>query len=256
MDHKTAHSVTDFRARIPQNQRGYDRLVASKPLPLATSESVDDYLKAILELGGAEDSRVTTNALAERLGVRTPSVTGMLQKLASLRPPLVLYEKHHGVRLSAAGKRRAWELVRHHRLLELFLHDVLKYSWDEVHEEAERLEHFISERFEDRVAAILGDPEIDPHGHAIPQKDGAGVFRDEVPLMRWPLRTPAIISSVSDRSSSALRELERLGLVPGASLIVENKNAAESLGIRLEGRAEALRLNQQLASFIHVARDR
>jgi DtxR family transcriptional regulator, Mn-dependent transcriptional regulator len=236
--------------------RGYHRLVASKPLPLATSESVDDYLKAILELGGAEDSRVTTNALAERLGVRTPSVTGMLQKLALQRPPLVLYEKHHGVRLSAAGKRRAWELVRHHRLLELFLHDVLKYSWDEVHEEAERLEHFISERFEDRVAAILGDPEIDPHGHAIPQKDAAGVFRDEVPLMRWPLGTPAVISSVSDRSSSALRELERMGLVPGVSLTVEKKNAAESLAIRLEGRAEVLRLNQQLANFIHVARDR
>ena len=96
------------------------KLVAS-----ATSESVDDYLKAILELGGAEDSQVTSNALAERLGVRTPSVTGMLQKLAAQRPAPVIYEKRRGVRLTAAGKRRAWELVRHHRLLELFLHDVL-----------------------------------------------------------------------------------------------------------------------------------
>ena len=152
----------------------------------ATSESVDDYLKAILELGGSEELRVTTKALAETLRVRTPSVTGMLQRLASERPPLVVYQKHQGVRLTAAGKRRAWELVRHHRLLELFLHDVLKYSWDEVHEEAERLEHFISERFEDRVAAILGDPEIDPHGHVIPQKYEAAVYRDEVPLARWP----------------------------------------------------------------------
>src|SRR5271168_5123844 len=183
-------------------------LVTAKPFPPATTESVDDYLKAILELGGVEDSRVTTNALAERLGVRNPSVTGMLQKLAAQRPALVLYEKHRGVRLAAAGKRRAWELVRHHRLLELFLHDVLKYSWDEVHEEAERLEHFISERFEDRVAAILGDPDIDPHGHVIPQKHGAGVFRNEVPLVRWPLQTAATISSVSDRNPSALRELE------------------------------------------------
>ncbi|HXK05630.1 MAG TPA: iron dependent repressor, metal binding and dimerization domain protein, partial [Verrucomicrobiae bacterium] len=77
--------------------------------------------------------------------------------------------------------------MRHHRLLELFLHDVLKYSWDEVHEEAERLEHFISERFEDRIAAILGDPEIDPHGHVIPPKHQAGLRRAEVPLTRWPL---------------------------------------------------------------------
>src|SRR5437870_5516594 len=96
--------------------------VAAKSLALTTSESVDDYLKAILELGGAEELRVTTNALAERLRVRTPSVTGMLQRLASERPALVLYKKHRGVRLTATGRRRAWELVRHHRLLELFLH--------------------------------------------------------------------------------------------------------------------------------------
>jgi DtxR family Mn-dependent transcriptional regulator len=227
--------------------------VAAKPFLPATSESVDDYLKAILELGGVADARVTTNALAERLGVRTPSVTGMLQKLAAQRPALVLYEKHRGVRLAAAGKRRAWELVRHHRLLELFLHDVLKYSWDEVHEEAERLEHFISERFEDRVAAILGDPEIDPHGHVIPQKHEAGVFRNEVPLVRWPLQTPAIISSVSDRSAAALRELERLRLMPGIELAVEQKNSSGSVSIRLEGRRDLIRISNDLASCILVA---
>jgi DtxR family Mn-dependent transcriptional regulator len=215
------------------------------------SESVDDYLKAVLELGGAEDARVTTNALAGRLGVRTPSVTGMLQKLAAQR--LVLYEKHKGVRLTAVGKRRAWELVRHHRLLELFLHDVLKYSWDEVHEEAERLEHFISERFEDRVAAILGDPEVDPHGHVIPQKYEAGVYRDEVPLLRWAMNAPAVISSVSDRDAAALRELERLGLTPGIEIIVEPKTGA-SLSIRLADRGEPIRVSKDLAARIFVAR--
>ena len=123
-----------------------------------TTESVDDYLKAILELGGAEEERVTSNALAHHLGVRAASVTGMLQKLAAQKPPFVKYEKHHGVRLTAAGKMRALEVLRHHRLLERFLHDFLDYSWDEVHDEAERLEHFISERLEDRIAAKLGDP--------------------------------------------------------------------------------------------------
>jgi len=220
--------------------------------PVTTSESVDDYLKAILELGGAEDSRVSTNALAERLGVRTPSVTGMLQKLAAQRPALVLYEKHRGVRLSAAGKRRAWELIRHHRLLELFLHDVLKYSWDEVHEEAERLEHFISERFEDRVAAVLGNPEIDPHGHVIPQKHENGVFRREVSLLQWPTHTAAIISSVSDRSAAALRELERLGLVPGVVLSVEQNRAAGALRVRMAGRAVPIRLRRGLAELVLV----
>ena len=226
--------------------------MVAKTFGLATSESIDDYLKAILELGGAEDSRVTTNALAERLGVRNPSVTGMLQKLAAQRPTLVLYEKHRGVRLTAAGKRRAWELVRHHRLIELFLHDVLKYSWDEVHEEAERLEHFISERFEDRVAAILGDPEIDPHGHVIPQKYESGKFRDEAPLIRWPLRAPAVISSVSDRNPVALRELARLGLMPGVALTVEHRNSSASLRIRLPDRSEAIRLSNDLAGCILV----
>ncbi len=215
-------------------------------------ESVDDYLKAILELGGAENSRVTTNVLAGRLGVRTPSVTGMLQKLASQRPAPVRYEKHRGVRLTAAGKRRAWELVRHHRLLELFLHDVLEYSWDEVHEEAERLEHFISEKFEDRVAAILGDPAFDPHGQAIPQKHEACSGRDEVPLLEWPLGTPAIISSVSDRSAVALRELERLGLMPGIALAVERRISAASLSIRSGARRGPIRLSNDLARRILV----
>jgi DtxR family Mn-dependent transcriptional regulator len=226
--------------------------VPAKSSAPSTSESVDDYLKAILELGGAEESRVATNALAERLKVRTPSVTGMLKRLAAERPALVVYEKHRGVRLTAAGKQRAWELVRHHRLLELFLHDVLKYSWDEVHEEAERLEHFISERFEDRVAAILGDPEIDPHGHVIPQKYAVGVYRKEVPLADWPLRTPATVSSVSDRNASTLRELERLGLMPGTALTVERRNSASSLSVRLAGRADAIRVSLDLAVCISV----
>jgi DtxR family transcriptional regulator, Mn-dependent transcriptional regulator len=174
----------------------------------------------------------------------------MLQRLAAHRPPLIQYEKHRGVRLTAAGKRRAWELVRHHRLLELFLHDVLKYSWDEVHEEAERLEHFISERFEDRVAAILGDPEIDPHGHLIPAKHQPGVFRDEVALMDWPPGVPAIVSSVSDRSPVALREIERIGLRPGVGVNIVRTNAAACL-IR-SGTNEPVRLSHELACCVLV----
>ncbi len=219
----------------------------------ASSESVDDYLKTILELGGAEDAAVSTNELAERLAVRSPFVTGMLKKLAAQRPPLVIYEKHRGVRLTAAGKRRAWELVRHHRLLELFLHDVLKYSWDEVHEEAERLEHFISERFEDRVAAILGDPEFDPHGHVIPPKHEAGVYRRETPLFDWPLHEPATITSVSDRSAPLLRDLERQQMRPGVRLTVESRNSSASIVVCLENREQKIRLERDLANSIWVS---
>ena len=222
------------------------------PVPHSTSESVDDYLKAILELGGTESGQVATRRLAERLGVRTPSVTEMLQKLAAQRPALVLYEKHRGVRLSAAGKRRAWELIRHHRLLELFLHDVLKYSWDEVHEEAERLEHFISERFEDRVAAMLGDPARDPHGHAIPEKHESGVFGDDAALASWPVHQPAAVASVSDRDAAALRELKRLGVRPGTQLVIEERNGARSLLVRIGGAALPVRLGRELAEAVFV----
>jgi DtxR family Mn-dependent transcriptional regulator len=141
----------------------------------------------------------------------------------------------------------------HHRLLELFLHDVLKYSWDEVHEEAERLEHFISERFEDRVAAIPGDPEFDPHGHAIPQKHQAGVHGQDKTLFEWPVGRAAMISSVSDRSAARLRELKRLGLLPGTVITIDERNTANSLAIRIPGEAGALRLNSDLAKMVFVA---
>jgi DtxR family transcriptional regulator, Mn-dependent transcriptional regulator len=220
-----------------------------------TTESVDDYLKAILELGGAEEDRVASNSLAHHLGVRAASVTGMLQKLAAQKPPLVKYEKHRGARLTATGKMRALEVLRHHRLLERFLHDFLDYSWDEVHDEAERLEHFISERLEDRIAAKLGDPETDPHGHLIPERSGTLPVRDEVLLSKWACGIPAVISSVSDRDPAALREMTRLGLKPGAAITVETGTRSASLRVRIGDRTDSVRLSQTLASGVSVIAD-
>jgi DtxR family Mn-dependent transcriptional regulator len=217
-----------------------------------TTESIDDYLKAILELGGAEEERVNGNALAQHLGVRAASVTGMLQKLAAQKPPFVKYEKHHGARLTAAGKMRALEVLRHHRLLERFLHDFLDYSWDEVHAEAERLEHFISERLEDRIAAKLGDPETDPHGHLIPERNGALPARHEVRLSEWACGIPAVISSVSDRDPSALREMTRLGLKPGVTVTVETGTRNASLRVRIGDGSNSVRVSETLASGISV----
>lgn len=138
-----------------------------------SSESIDDYLKAILALSGATDRRVQSKELAARLSVAPASITNMLQRLAAESRPLVEYERHKGVTLSPVGKKRALEIVRHHRLIETFLHRVLDYPVDKVHDEAERLEHFISEEFEERIAAKLGDPQIDPHGRCIPRLDGS-----------------------------------------------------------------------------------
>jgi len=209
-------------------------------------------LKAILELGGPGEERVTSNALAGHLGVRAASVTGMLQKLAGLKPPFVKYEKHHGAVLTSAGKARALEVLRHHRLLERFLHDVLGYSWDEVHDDAERLEHFISERLEDRIAAKLGDPETDPHGHLIPERNGAIAARAEVVLAKWACGVPAVISSVSDRDAADLREMEKLGLRPGTVVRVEAGTRSASLLVRIGEGASLVRLSQRLAEAISV----
>jgi DtxR family Mn-dependent transcriptional regulator len=227
--------------------------VKAKPRAPATTESVDDYLKAILELSGPEEQRVTSNALAGHLDVRAASVTGMLQKLASQRPSFIKYEKHHGVVLTEMGKRRATEILRHHRLLERFLHDVLDFSWDEVHDEAERLEHYISERLEDRIAASLGDPDVDPHGHVIPEKDGGFAVREEVALSKWPCGVPAVISSVSDRDPASLREMKRLGLTPGTCLLVDPGMRNASLLVRIGGRPPC-RLRRELTAEILVVR--
>jgi DtxR family transcriptional regulator, Mn-dependent transcriptional regulator len=136
------------------------------------TESVDDYLKAIHSLGGDERRRVGGSELAARLQVAPASVTNMLQKLAGEPKSLVDYKRGEGVRLSSAGRRRALEIVRHHRLVETFLFKVLDYPIAELHDEAERLEHFISESFEERIAVKLGNPTVDPHGHCIPALDG------------------------------------------------------------------------------------
>jgi DtxR family Mn-dependent transcriptional regulator len=209
-------------------------------------------LKALLELSGPQEERVTSNGLAQHLGVRAASVTGMLQKLAAQKPPFVKYEKHHGARLTASGRMRALEVLRHHRLLERFLHEVLDYSWDEVHDEAERLEHFISEKLEDRIAAKLGDPETDPHGHLIPVRDGSFPARSEVVLTGWACGVPAVISSVSDRDPARLREMERLGLRPGVVIQVETGTRGASLLVRISDRLDSVRLNLRLATAISV----
>src|SRR6202051_3312041 len=189
------------------------------------TESVDNYLKAILALSGPEERRVSSSSLADRLGVAPASVTNMLQKLATSPTPLVEYERHRGVRLSAAGKRRALEVVRHHRLIETFLYKVLDYPIEEVHEEAERLEHFISERLEERIAAKLGHPKIDPHGHCIPTLDGKMPKRHSIPLTENLGQGVFIVESVSDDDASLLKSLRTSGIAPGVRLRVRKRDS-------------------------------
>ncbi len=140
-----------------------------KPMRENFTQSIEDYLKAIYDLSGIY-GRATTTHLADRLGVAPASVTGMVQKIAAIRPPLLIYHKHQGVRLTAEGERAALAVIRRHRLVELYLQRSLGFSWDEVHGEADRLEHVISDHLEERIAQALGDPVADPHGDPIPTR--------------------------------------------------------------------------------------
>lgn len=183
------------------------------------TDSIQDYLKAIYELTRSGEA-ASTNALASRLGFEPASVTGMVQKLAGTRPPLVSYRKHHGVKLTAAGQRAALEVIRHHRLLEAWLVKTLGYSWDEVHTEAEKLEHVISEDFEERIAAALGDPVRDPHGEPIPSSDLVMPNDGSVPLASLEAGQRAIIRRVDAQDVEFLRHLEELNLIPGTAIEV------------------------------------
>lgn len=183
------------------------------------TEAVQDYLKAIYELT-TDGGTTSTNQIAERLGVEPASVTGMLKRLSSMNPAMVDYQKHHGVRLTEDGLHTSLQIVRKHRLLELFLVQILGYTWDEVHEDAERLEHAISFRFSDRLARLLGEPDFDPHGDPIPGRD---LQLPEMKTVALNLVQPgkrATVRRVPTSSPALLRYLSDLGVLPGAEIIV------------------------------------
>lgn len=215
--------------------------------------SIQDYLKNIYELTENGES-ASTNALAKKLNISAPSVTGMIQKLASAKPALVEYQKHQGVTLTKEGKKAALEVIRHHRLLEAWLVQTLGYSWDEVHEEAERLEHVISEDFERRIAAAMGNPIRDPHGELIPTADLKMPFDDSTPLSALRPNQTATIKRVKASDTELLRYLEGLGLVPGAQIEVKEYSPFDhNLTIKLGRKIFVLGLN--ITSKIYVEED-
>ena len=181
------------------------------------SSSIEDYLKAIYQLQEHGDT-VTTTALAQELEISAASATNMIKKLAGLR--LAAHSPYQGVELTPAGKKIALEIVRHHRLIELFLHQALGIPWDEVHIEAHKLEHVLSDNLEDHIADFLGDPKEDPHGDPIPTK--AGIIADESKLALADLAPgdQVLIRRVSAQDPARLRYLRELGLVPKAAVSV------------------------------------
>lgn len=212
--------------------------------------SIQDYLKNIYQL--TENGEVaSTNALAKKLHVSAPSVTGMIQKLASAKPALVEYQKHQGVTLTREGRKAALEVIRHHRLLEAWLMQTLGYSWDEVHEEAERLEHVISEDFEQRIAAAMGHPVRDPHGEPIPTADLKMPSDESMPLSTLRPDQTATIKRVKASDAELLRYLDGLGLVPGTQIGVTDYSPFDhNLTIKVGRKSLVLGLNITSKIFI------
>ncbi len=216
--------------------------------------SIQDYLKNIYELTENGES-ASTNSLARKLNIKPGSVTGMVQKLASAKPPLVQYQKHQGVTLTNEGRKAALEVIRHHRLLEAWLVQTLGYSWDEVHTEAERLEHVISEDFERRIATAMGHPLRDPHGELIPTADLKMPADDSTPLSALRPRQSGIIQCVKAADTDLLRYLESLGLIPGIRIEVQAYSPFDhNLTIKVRYRTVVLGLG--ITGKIYIKEDR
>jgi DtxR family Mn-dependent transcriptional regulator len=216
-----------------------------------TTTSVQDYLKAIYSIstGGEE---VTTSAIAARLHVRPASATAMIKRLAAAG--YLKYLRYQGVQLTEAGHHAALEVIRHHRLLESYLHEFLGMDWDLVHDEAEVLEHALSEQLEDRIAEALGNPTHDPHGDPIPPKSGRYKEVPHTSLDEFASGR-AKVERVSDRDPAALRYLRRLGVVPGVSINVEEKEPfGGPVWVQVGRKRHAI--GRDLATTVFVSRDK
>lgn len=212
------------------------------------SQAVEDYLKAIYKLQ-AGGSAVATSELARALDVSSASVTNMVKRLAQMG--LVEYQSYRGVTLTDTGVKVALEIIRHHRLLELYLKEVMGYSWEKVHEEAEHLEHHISEEFEAKLDELLGYPTHDPHGDPIPTREGEIAEIAADPLSGVEPGRTVVVQRVSDVDHALLEHLEERGLLPGASVeVVEKAPFHGPITIRIGGTEQII--GYQVASSVFV----
>ncbi|HZU70598.1 MAG TPA: metal-dependent transcriptional regulator [Ktedonobacteraceae bacterium] len=213
---------------------------------------ISDCLKVIYDMQ-ERGQKVSTSAVSERLGVSDATVTMLFKDFAAAG--WVEHAPYRGVRLTALGERKAMEVIRHHRLLELYLARELGYSWDKVHDEADKLEHVISEEFEDKLDALLGYPTVDPHGDPIPSKDGVIPLRKGIPLPQLAQGRTALIVRVSDQDPEKLRYLGQLGLYPETYVeVIERAPFGGPLRIRVGEKPQQVEhmLGAELAEHITV----
>jgi DtxR family Mn-dependent transcriptional regulator len=213
------------------------------------THAMEDYLKAIYRLEG-DGGQVTMQRLAEELRLSGPSVTNMVKRLHELG--LVRHTRYRDVALTPAGEKIALRVIRHHRLLELYLTESLGFEWDQVHDEAERLEHHVSQQLESRIASALGHPTRDPHGDPIPSADGEIDAVSGTVLADLEPGDVAAISRVPDRDPEQLRYLGELGVVPGQTITVLDKYPFDG-PIRFQVGSDEHLFGRPLAARINVA---
>lgn len=217
-------------------------------LEAGTSRSVDDFLKKVYSLQQVSE-RVSTNDLADALSISAASVTDMAQRLQEAS--LIDYRKYYGVRLTSRGERIALRVLRRHRLIELFLIQHLGYAMHEIHDEAERLEHAVSDRFIDSLASILGQPQLDPHGDPIPSADGKILQKELQRLCDLPLAHPATVRGLSSSDPAELALQNQLGFELGARVISDAHHPEKGM-IHVEVDGEKLLITEDVASTILV----
>lgn len=216
---------------------------------MVLSQSIEDYLKAIYKL--QQEEGASTTRIAEAMEVSSASATNMIKKLAKMG--LVDYQSYKGAKLTESGRKIALEVIRHHRLLELYLLEVMGYSWDEVHDEAEKLEHHISEQFEDKIAELLDDPTHDPHGDPIPSKEGIMPEMDVLPLAQAVEDSRYLVSRVKNQDPELLRYLEKMGILTGTTFtLVEKKPFKGPVKIEIQGEEQSL--GHEVAEQIFIAK--
>jgi DtxR family Mn-dependent transcriptional regulator len=216
-----------------------EALKKGRAVDIDTTEAIEDYVKAIYSLQHGGEDAVTTSALAERLAVTSGSASGMVKKLAALG--LVDHVPYRGVVLTVLGRRLALEVLRHHRLLELYLTEAFGMPWDQVHAEAEKLEHVLSEELEELIATKLGDPTVDPHGDPIPARDGSIDEPKTRSLSDLVAGDHALFLRVSDSDPDMLRYLSEREIRPGQELeVIDKQPFGGPLFVRIAGGEHAL----------------
>ena len=213
------------------------------------TRSEENYIKTIFHLGRKGTQEVATNAIAELMETKPSSVTDMIKRLSE--KDLVNYKRYQGVSLTALGNKTALNIIRKHRLWEVFLVEKLDFSWDEVHEVAEQLEHIKSDKLIDSLDRLLAFPKFDPHGDPIPDKNGGFKERDRELLSEVPVNTGGVCVGVKDSSATFLKFLDKNGIALGNRIkVIEIEEFDGSLNIEIDGRK--MQISHVIASNLYI----